>query len=206
VFPSNTGDAHPGAPDSHGDRAPSGPAATATHAPCAPLASHASHSPVHAVAQQKPSTQKPLVHAVAFEHVMPSGCFFAHTPLLQKPSVAQSVSSVHRVVHVPPVQRNGSQLVPVALLVQVPSPSQICPVTTVPLHWLVPHETPAGVFATPAHVVAFTPSHAGAEHTFEPAGHKGRVPCGCPLTGRHVPGAPVVSHAWHCPPHAELQQ
>jgi hypothetical protein len=38
---------------------------------------------VHADAQQKPSTQNPLVHAVAFEHTRPFDCFFAHTPLLQ---------------------------------------------------------------------------------------------------------------------------
>jgi hypothetical protein len=101
---------------------------------------------------------------------------------------------------------NGSQLVPVALFVQLPEPSQICPVTTVPLQTLEPHETPAGVFATPAHVDVFVPSHAGAAQTFEPAGHKGRVPCGCPDTGTQVPCAPVASHAWHCPPHAELQQ
>jgi hypothetical protein len=83
VLPSQTGAAHTVAPAAHGVRAPCGAPATATHAPCAPFASHASHSPVHADAQQKPSTQKPLVHAVAFEHVRPSGCFFAHRLLLQ---------------------------------------------------------------------------------------------------------------------------
>jgi hypothetical protein len=150
--------------------------------------------------------QRPLVHAVALLHAAPFDCFFAQNPLLQKPSVAQSVSTMHRVVHVPVVQRYGSQSTPVGLFVQVPLPSQICPVATVPAHTLVPHDTPAGEFATPVHVVGFVPSHAGVEHGLAPVGQSVRDPCGCPVTGTQVPCAVGTSHAWHCPAHAELQQ
>jgi hypothetical protein len=63
--------------------------------------------------------------------------FLAHCPLLQKPSIAQSVSMTHVVVHAPFVHRNGSQsVVPFGL--QAPEPLQRCPVTTVPVHVLAP--------------------------------------------------------------------
>jgi hypothetical protein len=138
-----------------------------------------------------------LVHALAFAHAAPFDCFFVHAPLLQNASAAQSVSSVQRVVHVPPVHKYGSQSVPVVLFTQLPLPLQICPVTIVPMHMLEPHDTPAGVLAIPAHVVASTPSHAGSEHAPPPAGHAVRDPCGCPVTATHCPCLPETSHAWH---------
>ncbi len=33
-----------------------------------------------------------------------------------------------------------------------------------------------------------------------------RAPCGAPTTSVHVPTEPSASQAWHCPPHAALQQ
>jgi hypothetical protein len=113
---------------------------------------------------------------------------------------------MHRELHEPPLHCAGSQLVPTMLVTHEPLPSQICPLATLPLHTLAPHDTPAGELATPAHDDVVVPSHAGAAHGFEPAGHAAREPCGCPLTGTHVPCAPVASHAWHSPVHAELQQ
>jgi hypothetical protein len=50
------------------------------------------------------------------------------------------------------------------------------------------------------------PSHAGPHVVEAPVPlHAGRLPCGAPRTGEHVPTSPVVSHAWHSPPHALSQ-
>jgi hypothetical protein len=96
--------------------------------------------------------------------------------------------------------------VPVALVVQLPEPSQICPFATVPLHVLAPHDAPAGAYAFPAHVAGSVPSHWGVAHAVAPIGHGARIPCGFPVTGTQVPGLACVSHAWHSPVHAESQQ
>ena len=44
---------------------------TAVHVPRAPLVSHRSHEPVHAVAQQTPSTQNPLSQSALCRHALP---------------------------------------------------------------------------------------------------------------------------------------
>jgi hypothetical protein len=132
--------------------------------------------------------------------------FFTHMPgePVQYASAAQSASVTHVVVHEPFVQRNGSQSV--GMLAQLPLPSHVLPVTFVPTHVLAPHDVPAGAFAAPVHDAVVVPSHCGAAHTLEPAGHAVRAPCGAPEIGMHVPSAAATSHAWHWPPHAVLQQ
>jgi hypothetical protein len=86
---------------------------------------HASHWAPQATLQHTPSTQKPLVHALAFVHEIPSTCFFAQTPPLQYASVAQSVSRVQLGVHDPFTQSAGSQSTPVTLLTHVPAPLHV---------------------------------------------------------------------------------
>jgi hypothetical protein len=92
--------------------------------------------------------------------------------------MAQSMSTMQRVVHEPLAHRKGSQSTPLELVTQLPLPLQIWPLATVPVHTLAPHDTPGAVFATPAHMVTLTPSHAGAEHGLAPLGQRGREPCG----------------------------
>jgi hypothetical protein len=60
----------------------------------------------------------------------------------------------------------------------------------------------------PAQDVRVLPSHSAAEHGFvaDATGHAGRLPCGLPATGVHVPALPSTSHASHWPVHALLQQ
>jgi hypothetical protein len=83
----------------------------------APLcaAVHAVHVPAHAVLQQTPSAQKPLVHWVPSPPVqgLPSISAGVQTPLLQKSPVTQSLSITHAthlsLVQTPLVQSRGSR-------------------------------------------------------------------------------------------------
>jgi hypothetical protein len=56
-----------------------------------------------------------------------------------------------------------------------------------------------------AHACTFVPSHAP-PHALPSVVHFGRVPCGWPVTGKHVPSWPVVSHASQLPLQIVLQQ
>jgi hypothetical protein len=75
------------------------PTTTLPHVPSVPAplcaAVHAVHVPEHAVLQQTPSAQKPLVHWVPSPPVqgLPSICAAVQTPLLQKLPAAQSPST-----------------------------------------------------------------------------------------------------------------
>ena len=55
---------------------------------------------------------------------------------------AHSAFVVQTVAHLPALHANGAQSVPVASLAQIPRPSQVLPVTLVPVHEVAPHETP----------------------------------------------------------------
>src|SRR5580704_9289261 len=58
----------------HAGRMPTGGPAIVTHMPAALAVLHAWHCPVHAEAQQTPSTQKAFIgHVLALVHVVPSG-------------------------------------------------------------------------------------------------------------------------------------
>jgi hypothetical protein len=82
--------------------------------------------------------------------------------------------------------------------VQLPLPSHLL-VASLPSTQLEPHViAPFGN----EHVARVTPSHV-APHVPEPA-HATRDPCGIPVTAVHVPA--ILSHASHCPVHAESQQ
>jgi|HubBroStandDraft_6_1064221.scaffolds.fasta_scaffold483576_2 hypothetical protein len=54
------------------------------------------------------------------------------------------------------------------------------------------------------HSFTLAPSHAP-PHVVPAPAQALRDPCGAPVTGAQVPPVPT-SHAWHCPPHAVLQQ
>lgn len=59
------------------------PSGALLHVPSAPTLSAAVHAwqlPVHAVLQQTPSAQNPLVHWLTPEHAMPLACLALHTP------------------------------------------------------------------------------------------------------------------------------
>jgi len=84
-----------------------------------------------------------------------------------------------------------------------------------PLHELVvssvlpvPEQAFLHVVVDPAnvHEAPFVPSHAPPQGAIPAFMHAGRVPTGVPVTGEHVPSLPVTLHAWHCSPHAPLQQ
>jgi hypothetical protein len=85
---------------------------------------------------------------------------------------------------------------------QVPSPVHTRgSVATSPLHFPVAQTLVAAGYA---HDVSVFPSHLPA-HADVPPTQIGRSPCGTPETAEHVPSLPLLSHASHCPLHAESQ-
>ncbi len=64
-----------------------------------PTAAHERHSPVQAVAQQTPCSQKPEAHSVADAHREAGAFLGAQVPLLQMLAVAQPALLVHFARH-----------------------------------------------------------------------------------------------------------
>jgi hypothetical protein len=125
----------------HAWRCPCGAPLTAVHVPTCPPTSQASHSLVHAVSQHWPSTQKPLAHWSVAVHGLPVALFFTHVVPLQYASLAHCESDAHVASHAPPVQSQGSQLA--LLVVHVPEPLHICPVTLLFEQVVAPQTVPA---------------------------------------------------------------
>ena len=71
---------------------------TGEHVPAFPVTSQASHSPVHAALQHKPSTQIPETHWVPVVQAVPLLTFGTQAPLSQKLPVEQSVFAVQVVL------------------------------------------------------------------------------------------------------------
>ncbi len=84
---------------------------------------------------------------------------------------------------------------------QPPAPSQTAEKVSMPLAQLGLRQA----VAAPGYVQAatVTPLHAPPQ-TVPSVAHAGRGGTGAPVTGTQVP--PPPTHAWHCPPHALLQQ
>lgn len=93
----------------HGARTPRGDPTTGVHVPSAPATSHASHWPVHAVSQQKPSMHTLETHCVAVEQGEPLGRRSWQVPAEQNCVIAQSPSTEQPPPHSVPVQENGAQ-------------------------------------------------------------------------------------------------
>jgi hypothetical protein len=87
---------------------------------CFSAAAHAMHSVLHAVSQQKPSTQLPVEHSrqpltlqslpAAVLHALPCAFCATHAPVAsQYSAAAQSLSVVHPLGHVVlPLQTSGA--------------------------------------------------------------------------------------------------
>jgi hypothetical protein len=78
--------------------------------------------PSHAVSQQTPSAQKPLVHWFSPEHVAPLASVATHEPLEQKKPERQSPSPAQDVLHAVGPQMYSLQFV-VVPATHVPIPS-----------------------------------------------------------------------------------
>jgi hypothetical protein len=119
---------------------------------------------------------------------------------------AQSASAAQLVLHAAAPHANGPHGTSVSAG-QLPLPSHVAGRTAVPAAQDAARHMIAAP-ARPLQVIRFDPSHAAAEQGFPgvPAEQAGRVPCGAPSTGTHVPTAPVASHASHCPVHPTSQQ
>jgi hypothetical protein len=114
------------------------------HVPSLPVTSQAWHWSPHAVLQQKPSTQLPLVHAAFDVHALAFASSGVHMALLQNALDAQSVADVQDVTHAPFSHAQGAQVAP-AVVVQVPCPLHAW-VATPPV-WQtapMPHDVPVG--------------------------------------------------------------
>jgi hypothetical protein len=65
------------------------------------VTSHASHGPLHALSQQRPSVQWPLAHCSAFVHVSPAPSGGTHAQSLQTLPGAQSALEPQHTLHTP---------------------------------------------------------------------------------------------------------
>ena len=167
--------------------------------PSLPFALHASHWPVQAFEQQKPSTQVPERHSAAVLQLMPFGSFATHTPPAQYCVLLQSPSEMHE--SAVPLQRAPTQLAPfghgsTVAGGQLPAPSQKAASVALPF-WQRPsrHETPGPGYV---HDRVVLPSQTPPQSVPAPA-QPGR-PCagGCPSAmGVHVPIATDWAHASH---------
>ena len=166
-------------------------------------ASHAWHCPVHALLQQTPSTQNEDVHCVPEVHADPFESFPPHVPPMHVSPATQSVSTVHDVLHEVEPQVYGAH-VEVAGEGQFPAPSQFAPAVAVPpVQLAVRQFVDVGGYEQALDVPSQLPPHGAVPAPV----HAPRDPCGCPLgTLVHAPTLPETSHAWHCAPHAALQQ
>jgi hypothetical protein len=178
--------------------------------PSAPLPffaiEHAWQRPLHAVAQQTPSTQKPEEHWLDVEQGPPLPEATPHTPPLQVYPAAQSALVAQVVLHALPLHAYGVQSMPPPCGTHVPAPLQACVFRTVPWHVGIPHIVPsAQSWQAPAPSQKPSVPHvdwACAEHSLS-----GSVPA---VMGPQVPSAPppflAIEHAWQRPVHAVAQQ
>src|SRR5262245_9091913 len=109
--------------DAQSVRAPCGAPLTALQVPTLPATSQASHCWPQAALQHTASTQSPLWHCVAPEHVAPRTRFAIHTPAEQKKPLTQSLSSAQLPLHAVAPHTNGAQLC-VSSGPQLPAPPQ----------------------------------------------------------------------------------
>jgi hypothetical protein len=90
-FPSQSVAVHGSAPGFAHARAPCGVPPMVVHVPAAPATSHASHAPLHARSQHRPSTHRPVPHSASTAHVDP--CNFRQSPFAA--SVAHELPDAH---------------------------------------------------------------------------------------------------------------
>ncbi len=158
-------------------------------------------APVHALSQHTPSTQLPFSHCGPVVQLWPS-FLSPHVPLRQLLSVSQSPSLWQLSVQAPLAQRNGEQLLRLAVR-QVPRPSQVRAVFTLfPAQLGFSHSVSRGYFAHPAtpSQVPLRPQLSGPWSVQMPLGS------GSPAsTGKQLPCRMGRSHFTHAPLHATLQ-
>ncbi len=166
-------------------------------------AAQAWQAPLHAVWQQNPSTQKPLVHWSPCEHGPPFACLPTQALPEQTSPAMQSASDAQLVLHAVGPQTYGAHDVVFRLHPPAPSqaPSAVC---DPPVQDDTPHAEPAAICSQlPAAsqlpslpqggLAAHWPAGAGVPAvTFE------QVPSGWPVSD--------ITHAWHVAVHAALQQ
>jgi hypothetical protein len=115
---------------------------------------HASQEPVHAVLQQKPSTQLPLWHWEAAVHAPPLGFWLVQAPLKQVLPAAHWVSLAHEVGQEAdePLHRKGAQVglpeLPEATGLHVPTLPGRLHASQEPLHAVLQH-TPSAQLPLP---------------------------------------------------------
>jgi hypothetical protein len=119
------------------------PAATLLHVPSEPAIAHDLQPPAQVVAQQIPCAQTFELHSLPSTQAWPIG-FLPQVPPLQTLGEAQSVLSVHMVLHAPVPQTKGLHDVIDVAGWQVPAPSQVrAGVSIVPLQVAAAHCEPA---------------------------------------------------------------
>jgi hypothetical protein len=151
--------------------------------PTSVATSQASHWPLQALSQQTASTQKPLAHWPGAAHVSPGPILAVQRPPEQKFPVGQSESRVQLPMHCVVPHVKGAQAW-VCAAGQLPAPSQAAASVATSFEQLaLRHEVLEPAYA---HVAVSVPLHAPPQADPSVA-QAGRVPCGAPLTGAHVP-------------------
>src|SRR5437762_407253 len=114
-----------------------------------------------------------------------------HLPASQKwLAFTQSALVVHEVLHAVAPHTKSPHGAGASL--QLPAPSQVLACVSTPsLQALALHVM---AVVGKLHFLVSVPSQVAA-HSAVPPTHAGRVPCGLPVTGVHVPSLPTTSHA-----------
>jgi hypothetical protein len=179
------------------------PAGTGVHVPALPVSAQDRHVEPHAVAQQTPCAQIPVLHSVLFAHAAPVD-FSPQDPSMQTAGAAQSAFAVHVALQAAAPQMKGAQEV-AAGLSQVPAPSQAAPAVKVvpPAGQLAAaHDVPRAYFwQAPATHLPLVPQLAAPWSLHPPAGS------GAPVgTSVQTPSEPESAHERHEPVQAVAQQ
>jgi hypothetical protein len=123
------------------------PAITGPQTPSIPCpfaaAVHASQGCAQLELQQTPPTQKPDAHAAPVVQDPPLATGVTHVPMSQRYPLAQSAFVAQVVSQAPAAQAKGVQSTPPAMRPQVPMPSHVCILTTLPMQSVAPHIVPA---------------------------------------------------------------
>ena len=174
-------------------RALRGPPATGVQMPALPASAQASHWPVHAVSQQRPSTQCCDPHWFAPPQAWPCASSATQTPAEHQLPAVQSESASQSPLHALGPHENGAHVC-VWTAGQAPAPSHEAARVAVP----PAQEGLRQEVESPGYVQAAgcVPSQLPAQ-TVPSEAQAVRVPRGAPVAGEHVPALAATSHASH---------
>jgi hypothetical protein len=177
------------------------PAGTVEQVPPVPVSEHDMQVPVHAVLQQTPCAQNPLLHSPPAVHAAPSG-FSPQLDAVQTLPLVQSALAVQLARQLPPLHTYGAHGWDEPG-VQVPAPSQRpASVSVDPAHDCMPQARP-GAYSRQAPAPLHDPSVPQLDAPESAHWFSGSVSAG---TAVQMPGLVASAHDWQIPVHGPAQQ